>query len=450
MQMRLGFWKRAFALVLPVVLSGQAGAVDLDLARFATAKQAQVREYAKDVNNKVPSTVWSLFDAVRVDDWETATNLAARLEKASGRYADSATDEAMSPALRTVIWPPISEMIGAFDEFHNWDNKWLHRFGREILDSIPRGSVYFGGTDAGRFIISALSDSQREGKPFFTLTQNQLVDQPYLDYLRKMYGDRLYIPTENDLQHAFTEYVTDAQKRLQAGTLRPGEEVRTVDNRIQVSGQVAVMQINALLAKLIFEKNTDREFYVEESFPLDWMYPYLTPHGLIFELRPKPLPQLSAEAVQKDADYWKRLAGELIGAWVTDETSVKRVCDFADKVYLDKDFAGFKGDAGFAKNEDARKCFSKLRASIAGLYVWRLDHARDPNEKTQMQQAAELAFRQAYALCPSLPETVFRYTTLLTNLRRPDEAFLLAKTTLRLDPNNKSFQDLVRTLSKAQ
>ncbi len=33
------------------------------------------------------------------------------------------------------------------------------------------------------------------------------------------------------------------------------------------------MSINALMTKVIFDRHPDREFYVEESFPLDWMYP---------------------------------------------------------------------------------------------------------------------------------------------------------------------------------
>ena len=41
------------------------------------------------------------------------------------------------------------------------------------------------------------------------------------------------------------------------------------------------MSINGLLTKVIFDKNPTNEFYVEESFPLDWMYPHLTPHGVI-------------------------------------------------------------------------------------------------------------------------------------------------------------------------
>src|SRR5712691_9651210 len=184
-----------YSLLSPmaILLVVSASAVDLDLARFATAKQNQLRDYAQTVTNKVPSIVWSLFDAVRVDDWETATNLAARIDRASGRYTNSTPDQSISPALHTLIWPPIQEMIGAYEQFHNWDNHWLHRFGREIINSIPRGSIYFGGTDPGRFIVTALCESHREGKPFFTLTQNQLVDGTYLAYLRKMYGRSLYI-----------------------------------------------------------------------------------------------------------------------------------------------------------------------------------------------------------------------------------------------------------------
>jgi tetratricopeptide (TPR) repeat protein len=53
---------------------------------------------------------------------------------------------------------------------------------------------------------------------------------------------------------------------------------------MQVRGTGSVMAINALLTKVIFETNPDHSFYVEESFPLQWMYPYITPHGIIMKL----------------------------------------------------------------------------------------------------------------------------------------------------------------------
>ncbi|HOX04467.1 MAG TPA: hypothetical protein P5555_19690 [Candidatus Paceibacterota bacterium] len=48
--------------------------------------------------------------------------------------------------------------------------------------------------------------------------------------------------------------------------------------------------INALLARKLFDANPGREFYIEESFPLDWMYPHLSPHGLIMKIHRQPLP----------------------------------------------------------------------------------------------------------------------------------------------------------------
>lgn len=438
-------------IFLSCILSGGVRAGDIELARYATAKEKQIREYAETLTNKVPGIVWSFFDAVRVDNWDTATNLAARITRASGRYVISTADSAMSPALSTVIWPPISEMVGTYEQFHDWDNKWLHRFGRDIIHSIPPGSIYFGGTDPGRFIISALIESTGPGDRFFVLTQNQLVDGAYLEYLNKLYGKKLSLPTSEDVQSVFETYTKDVRERMKDGRLKPGENVSVDKNgRVQVSGQVAVMEINGLLARVIFDKNPGHEFFVEESFPLDWMYPHLSPHGLIFELHAKPLAELSGNDISKDQDYWRQLTGEMIGGWLTDKTNLKEVCDFADKVYLDKNLAGFTGDPGFAKNPEAQKCFSKLRSSLAGLYVWRAAHARNTDEKNQMQHAADLAFRQAYALCPSSPEAIFRYASFLLELKRPDDAFLLVKTSLRQDPGNAQLQQLIQSVKMNQ
>ena len=63
---------------------------------------------------------------------------------------------------------------------------------------------------------------------------------------------------------------------------------------------MARVQVKGMLAKLIFDKNPDREFYIEESFPFDWLYPYLEPHGLIFKINHQPLPGLSDDIVRAE------------------------------------------------------------------------------------------------------------------------------------------------------
>ena len=80
-------------LCLSLVSTAHPGDVDVELVRFAAAKEAQAREFAAALTNKVPDITWSFFDAVRVDDWQTATNLGTRLERASGRYTHSEKSE---------------------------------------------------------------------------------------------------------------------------------------------------------------------------------------------------------------------------------------------------------------------------------------------------------------------------------------------------------------------
>ena len=53
-------------------------------------------------------------------------------------------------------------------------DKYAIAFGNDIIQSIPDGSIYFGGTDPGRFVVTALMESHADGKPFFTLSQNPL------------------------------------------------------------------------------------------------------------------------------------------------------------------------------------------------------------------------------------------------------------------------------------
>ena len=102
----------------------------------------------------------------------------------------------------------------AYDQVVNCDPKYTALLADGIINSIPAGSIYFGGTDPGRGVPTAFCKSQVDGDPFFTLTQNALADGSYLDYLRAMYGGKIYTPTAEDSQRCFQEYMADAQRRL--------------------------------------------------------------------------------------------------------------------------------------------------------------------------------------------------------------------------------------------
>jgi hypothetical protein len=324
----------------------------------------------------------------------------------------------------------VKELMGTFDAFADGDAKYSATFGNQIIQSIPPGSIYFGGTDPGRFIVTALQKSQIKGNPFFTLTQNSLADETYLDYLRSMYGRDIYLPTTNDLKACIDSYYRDAQKRLDHHQLKPAEDVSRdpVSGHIRASGTVAVMQINGLLAKVIFDHNPNHEFYIEQNFPLEWINPYLEPHGLIFKLNRRPLEKLSDETVQRDHDYWTTTVTPLLGDWLNDDTSVSDVAAFAEKVFLRHDFTHFNGDPDFVLNTYARQIFCKERCSIAMLYAWRAQNSPDKFEKERMHRAADFAYRQAWALCPYFPDVVFAYTRFLIDNGQPSDALLVAET----------------------
>ena len=185
------------------------------------------------------------------------------------------------------------------------------------------------------------------------------------------------------------------------------------------------MQINGLLTRLIFDKNPGHEFFVEESFPLDWMYPYLEPHGLILKLNRQPLAEISDDMVRQDREFWQPRVTQMIGGWLQDDTPVATVTAFAEKVYLRHDLGGFAGDPRYAQNDYAGRMFAKFRAAIAGVYAWRAEHATAPGEKERMAQAADFAFRQAVALSPKCPEAMSRYAAFLTQQQRGEDAKLV-------------------------
>ena len=268
-----------------------------------------------------------------------------------------------------------------------------------------------------------------------------------------VYPDReIYSATPDDSQRCFQEYMADAQRRMQVNQLKPGEDVKIIDNRVQVSGQVAVMNINGLLTKVIFDHNPKNEFYVEESFPLDWMYPHLTPFGIIMKINRQPLPSLTEDILNRDHQFWKQFSKRLTGDIIDYDTPLKQTIEWIEKTYLRFDFNGFTGDRKFIHDGDGQKSFSKLRSSIAGIYAWRLTQSppeyrpKSNAEYQRLLKETDFAFRQAFAFCPYSPEAVFRYAQLLLQLQRFDDALLIAETCLKLDPYNGQVRGLVENI----
>ena len=427
------------------------------LKAFVKAKEAQARADTQAAGDTVSPDVWAYFAAAGQGKWDETSRLWASLAERCGQYASSTNRKSGTDlSVRNAAWQPLLEVDLAVRAFAYGEPKFAEAFGLGIIESIPPGALYFGGTDPGRGLVTALCKSHVNGEPFFTLTQNALADGTYLAYLRRMYGSKLYIPTAEDSEKTFNDYLSDAQRRLEHARrasrepkqLKPGEDVRMKDNTVEVSGQVAVMSINALLTKIIFDKNPEREFYLEESFPLDWMFPHLTPHGLIMKINRQPLAALPENDVLQDRTFWTKQVQRYLGDWLTYDTPVTKVCAFVEQVFGEKEPGSFHCDPQFVKDDDACREFSKLRSSIAGVYAWRLNNTKAGADRERMANEADFAFRQAFALCPYSPEALYRYVNLLLTRGRADDALTLAETAHKLDPDNAQVEQFRQQVAR--
>jgi tetratricopeptide (TPR) repeat protein len=306
------------------------------------------------------------------------------------------------------------------------------------------------------------------GQPSITATvirlNRRMLEEAYPGNIVKSLGGvypdtEIATPSPDDSQRCFDDYLEDAERRLQHDNdfpnephqVKPGEDVHVEGGRVSVSGQVAVMNINGLLTKVIFDKNPDHEFYEEESFPLDWMYPYLTPFGVIMKINRHPVTEITQDIIDKDHAFWSQYSQRTIGNWITYDTSVKDICNWADNVYLRHNFANFTGDPRFIRDDDGQKAFSKLRSSIASsIYQWHMRNAHSPAERERVTREAEFALKQAFAYCPYSPEAVFHFMDLLLSQNRIDDALMILKTCHKLDPYNDQINSWIDQLERSK
>ncbi len=271
------------------------------------------------------------------------------------------------------------------------------------------GAIFFGGTDPGRFVPTYMIYSAQVRPDVFLITQNALADNTYMSTMRDLYGDQIWIPTPEDSAKAFQVYVDE----VQAGK-RPKNAALTIENgRVQVSGALGVMEINGILCDMIFAKNKARHaFYIEESYVINWMYPYLSPHGLIMKIN-ADYRHFDRDVTRDDLAFWD---------WYT-----RRLLR----------------NPMFRRDLPAQKSFSKLRSAIAGLYASR-----------GMRREAEKAFQEARTLYPVSPEANFRLIQeVLLQQSRYDEAIFILKEYNERDPNNErggGFIDFIRRVQATE
>lgn len=423
------------------------------LQQFFAVKEGQARELV-ELDKKwqdsekltIPPEVWSYFAAAHKGDWRKVALLYYSLSARSYQFEQPKTAEIW----RSTVWQPVNETFRAYEQLCCADPKHTLAYGREILDSMPPGSVFFAGTDAGRFVTTFLAKSQATGDPVFIISQNALTDGLYLSYLRSMYGGKIHVPSTEESESAFTNYLADAAIRLAEHRLKPNEDVKLVNGTLQISGQVAVMEINELMAKTIFNQTPDREFFIDPQIPLDWIASNAIPHGFVFKINRTPQDTLNPEVVGADREFWSQHIKRMLGDWFSEKSSIVDISNFTERVYLRKDLSGFTGDAQFVQTVwpwrplrpflGAGATYSKSRSNIAKHYAWRADNSTSATERDRMNSEADLAFRQALALCPYQTDTLNGYLLFLQAQKRADDMEAVLKLAREFYPDDKVFQ----------
>jgi hypothetical protein len=378
------------------------------LSQFAENRRQVVNAMARHFGVNVPEDVERFFEVAASGNWEELQALFKVLRER--RRTDP------PPRNLEVLWPAIMETFGVTEESRRWPAQKLLDYGNGILDVLKPGMAYIGGTDPGRFIPTLLNETQG-GERHIVVTQNALADSSYLEYLGFLYGDRCATLTKDNSDRAFADYMADAQRRLQHDNdfpdeprqVRPGEDIKMVEGKIQASGQVSVMSINENLIRMFMEKNRDLSFAIEQSFPFKSLYDITAPLGPIMELGVRgDQATLTPERAAESVNYWRAALQEFAS---TSETT---------------------------DSPAARLTYGKMAAEQAALLL----HHQHPAQ-------AEQTFLLATQICPGSPEAVFGYANLLVEQQRYVDVIPIAQAAAKLDGSHQSqFQSLLQELQR--
>lgn len=335
--------------------------VEAVMLRFTEYKIKQMDDLAAKLNLQIPDEFQRMNKSIQENaSWGDVAEQYKNLKFRSGQYPKGKLD----PTIRTPLWGgPVLELFGAYEQVKTWEPALLKLYADLILTNLPAGSIYMGGTDAGRFVPTMFRYGQ--GSPdVYIITQNALCDNTYADYIRAVYGQAIKIPTSNEVQNVFKVYFD----KVKSGELPKIADVGiTTNGQCFIRGVAGLMQVNGMLARQIYDANKqERPVFIEESYTIDWMYPYLAPYGVIMRLMPDKV-TLTDDMIANDTRYWESLCRELISR------------------------------SDFAKDVMAQKAFAKMRCAQAGIYAFH--HRYD---------LAESAFKQALELYVLSPETNFR------------------------------------------
>ena len=125
----------------------ERSAASSQLKRFIAEKCAQVRAEPRAPEHPQSPVSSSFFAAAERADWPGVFDAIVEMHRAMRERRSRNAPWAVYP----VEWAVINEIGATLEEFAAGEEKYAIAFARDIINSIPHGSIYFGGTDPGRF-----------------------------------------------------------------------------------------------------------------------------------------------------------------------------------------------------------------------------------------------------------------------------------------------------------
>ncbi len=348
------------------------------------------------------------------------------------------------PALFLSLLPLWNNFDGCSQAGH-----WFgYYYGADMMRDMDKNAVYIGGTDPGRFVptFMAFVESQQpdewkadwsvypelakkdgafDRRDVTVITQNALCDTYYAKYIRDQYDPRFQPKTwtpfekwlgrdkaypakgvtmvsEPELVDCWDEYKKwpDVAERIK----KYGESYVTRP------GTNDVFEINGIVLQTIFEKNKkDHTFYIEQSVPITWTYPYLEPWGLIFKFSNDPMKEIPQAMIDQDHKFWD--------------------------AYCQKLFS----DPHFRFDPHAMLTFAKLAFWHADLYRWRA-----------LPKEQEYWLKIAIRLCPQLQDGVHSLVDLYVDQARFDDAIALIQQAQLDDPRNDNYDRVLTWVQESK
>ncbi len=250
-----------------------------------------------------------------------------------------------------------------------------------MLQPMPSNTLFVCGTDI-TYLLGVYATGVRGVRADVRLiNQNMLADTTYVESLRGIYDDGLWLPSVADIRGALQREM----QRLSAQRMAAREALADDDNgtHLRIRGRESVARINVLLLDALCRSNAMTPLAVEEGYDTTALYERMTPRGPLFWYA---------------GDVTQRMDGATALAWWEK---------------LARGSAGWPRDAEW---QAVRRVLARACATQAS-YFWQHD---DEHTATQ-------AYHLAMSVDAQEPEAYVRYAaTLLEQSRYADAARVAA------------------------